>query len=389
MATADAVRRAVKISERSGEIKAVAVSAGGKVTNEKKITDELIAAYPKLCEGKSEEAALKKIEERISALCGELNIKFDLHNELMKIGREEEKTSSPDFLISRGEYLYSKIFSAVSLRPFVDSAEIIRFGKEGKLDVAFSSFLIKEKFVGTGGFVTGGFYGSDRNGNIKIMPRGGGDITGALLSLALKADVYENYTDVDGVLPFPPDLLPKEYAFLKKKIRPLKQISFARMQNLCDFSVNVLHPDVLKLLKGQGIDVIVKNTFNESSSGTLLSENAAYNDDEFYFAADKFRNVKRNLEQRAFETPVYEKFLKAAKNIVLPDDFVFWFSLCDESEKIILNLKNKFKTVVAGENPGFALSVVEAEKSLILSEIFGQIADKNFLSRYHNAVTLK
>ena len=57
MATADAVRRAVKISERSGEIKAVAVSAGGKETNEKKITDELIAAYPKLCEGKSEEAA--------------------------------------------------------------------------------------------------------------------------------------------------------------------------------------------------------------------------------------------------------------------------------------------------------------------------------------------
>ena len=161
------------------------------------------------------------------------------------------------------------------------------------------------------------------------------------------------------------------------------------MQNLCDFSVNVLHPDVLKLLKGQGIDVIVKNTFNESSSGTLLSENAAYNDGEFYFAADKFRNVKRNLEQRAFETPVYEKFLKAAKNIVLPDDFVFWFSLCDESEKIILNLKNKFKTVVAEEKPGFALSVVEAEKSLILSEIFGQIADKNFLSRYHNAVTLK
>ncbi len=374
MACADAVRRAVKISESDGAIKAVAVSAGGKVTNEKKITDELIAAYPQLCAGKSGESALKKIEERISSLIGELKIKFDLHNELMKIGREEEKTSSPDFLISRGEYLYSAIFSAVSVRPFVDSAEIIRFGGEGALDIDFSSFLIKEKFVETGGFVTGGFYGSDRNGNVKLMPRGGGDITGALLASALKADVYENYTDVDGVLPFPPDLLPKEYAFLKRKIRPLKKLSFARMRNLCDFSVNVLHPEVLNLLKGKGINVVVKNTFNESSAGTLLSETVDdEKNEEFYFAAEKFGNVKRNLEQRASGTPLYGKFLNAAEGIVSPDDFVFWFSLCDESEKTIRNLGNKFKTVCKVGKEGCVAAVVKAEKSLILSEIFGQI----------------
>lgn len=373
MATADAVRRAVKISERSGEIKAVAVSAGGKVTNEKKITDELIAAYPRLRAGKSEESALKNIEERISELCEDLKIEFDLHEALMKIGREEEKTSSPDFLISRGEYLYSKIFSAVSLRPFADSAEIIRFGNADKLDVGFSSFLIREKFIETGGFVTGGFYGSDRKGNIKLMPRGGGDITGALLAAALKADVYVNYTDVDGVLPFPPALLPRKYALYKNKIRPLKKISFRRMKTLCDFSVNVLHPEVLELLAGSGINVIVKNTFNESSEGTLLSEDSYETTGEFCFAGDKFGIVKRNLEQRASEAPVYEKFLDAAKNIVSPDDFVFWFSLCEESEKIIGYLKNTCETVSVCSDEGFVSAVVGAEKSLILSEIFDQI----------------
>lgn len=374
MATADAVRRAVKISESDGAIKAVAVSAGGRVTNEKKITDELIAAYPQLCEGKSEESAFKKIEERISCLCGDLRIRFDLHNELMKIGHEEEKTSSPDFLISRGEYLYSKIFSAVSLRPFADSSEIIRFGKDDRLDVAFSSFLIKEKFVETGGFVTGGFYGSDRSGNIKLMPRGGGDITGALLARSLRAEVYENYTDVDGVLPFPPSLLPKEYDFLKRKIRPLKKMSFRRMKYLCDFSVNVFHPEALGLLEGSGVNVVVKNTFNESSAGTLLCEDEDEKNDDFYFAADKFGNVKNNLEQRASKEPVYEMFLNSAETVVSPDDFLFWFSLCEESEKIIRNLGNRHKTICIGSDDGFAVSFVGTEKSLILSEIFGKFS---------------
>lgn len=371
MATADAVRRAVGISEKNGEIKAVAVSAGGRVTDEKKITDELIAAYPKICSGASEDAAFKKIEERISALAGDLKIRFDIHDELMKIGHEEEKNSSPDFLISRGEYLYSKIFSAVSLRPFVDSAEIIRFGKDDKPDVGFSSFLIKEKFNETDGFVTGGFYGSDRSGNIKLMPRGGGDITGAILAFALKADVYENYTDVDGVLPFPPNLLPEE--FFKRKIRPLKKLSFRRMKNLCDFSVNVLHPEALRLLEGSGINIIVKNTFNESSAGTLLSEDYGEKNDDFYFAADKFGNIKKNLMQRVSEELVYEMFLNSAESIVSPEDFVFLFSLCEKSERIIRNLKNRYKTMCVDSDAGFLFAVIGAEISSVLTEIVEQI----------------
>lgn len=354
MATAEAMRRAAKISGADESAKVIAVSAGGRSANEKKITDELISAYSLLNSGEGERKVFSDLSRRISKLVGELKIQFDIAEELMKIGDEESKTSSPDFLISRGEYLYARIFARASARKFVDSAEIVRFFGSGELNVDFSRFLIAEKFRETGGFITGGFYGGDESGNVRLFPRGGGDITGALLALAVDADVYENYTDVDGILPVPPRLT----AFIggAANLPPLKEISFSQTEILCDFSVNVLHRGVLKLLKGSGIPVRVKNTFNEFSGGTLVSENAVSS--EFFFAAEKFGTVKSALEKRKTEVSLYDKFLSDSARIE-NDDYVCFFSASERSERLIDGLKNYADFVVRADENGSLISLPE------------------------------
>lgn len=354
MATAEAMRRAAKISGADESAKVIAVSAGGRSANEKKITDELISAYSLLNSGEGERKVFSDLSRRISKLVGELKIQFDIAEELMKIGDEESKTSSPDFLISRGEYLYARIFARASARKFVDSAEIVKFFGSGELNVDFSRFLIAEKFRETGGFITGGFYGGDESGNVRLFPRGGGDITGALLALAVDADVYENYTDVDGILPVPPRLT----AFIggAANLPPLKEISFSQTEILCDFSVNVLHRGVLKLLKGSGIPVRVKNTFNEFSGGTLVSENAVSS--EFFFAAEKFGTVKSALEKRKTEVSLYDKFLSDSARIE-NDDYVCFFSASERSERLIDGLKNYADFVVRADENGSLISLPE------------------------------
>ena len=124
-------------------------------------------------------------------------------------------------MVSRGEYLYAKIFAAFTGYKFVDSAEIVKFDNDGNLNVGFSELLIREKYRENDCFVTGGFYGSDPCGEIRLFPRGGGDVTGALLARALHAETYENYTDVDGVLPAPP-LIVKNIETNKRFLKPLK-----------------------------------------------------------------------------------------------------------------------------------------------------------------------
>ncbi len=372
MANADAMLRAAKIAGGDESVKVIAVSAGGRVTEdekpEKKVTDELIDAYSMFLKGVGERRIFSDLCVRLTRLTESLKIKFNVVDELMKIGREEELSSSSDFLISRGEYLYAKIFAALTVRPFVDSATIIRFGSDGKPDIDFSRYLIREKYRETGGFVTGGFYGSDINGNAKLFPRGGGDITGAILALSLGAEEYLNYTDVDGVLSFPPSLGKKiiENGFPHAvKPRPLRRISFAQMEKLCDFSVNVLHPASLTVLKNSGVPIRVKNTFNEYAAGTVVSE-ADENADDYFFAVDKFGKMRDIISEKRNESKLYDEFLKRAEKVAEEDDEIYYFSECEKSAEIVKNLLDcgRCGTFEPREGGIAAVKACEAEKTM-------------------------
>lgn len=381
MANASAMRRAAELSG-ADVIGPIAVSAGGRVANEKKVTDELIAAHSSFCRGEGERKIFSSLCSRLSALAEELRINFNVTDELMKIGYEESKSSSPDFLISRGEYLYSKIFAELTARPFVDCAEIIRFNDSGAPDYEFSRYLVREKYRELGGFVTGGFYGSDPRGKIRLFPRGGGDITGSLLALGTNADEYLNFTDVDGVLNFPPSFAARfaEKTSVAEPVsavvpRPLKKISFSRMERLCDFSVNVFHADALNALKGSGIPVRIKNTFNKYAEGTSITEKSEITEesegnDEFFFVSDKFGTIKNTLSSKKEEVGLYAEFLSQAKNAVGDEDEIFYFSDCDKSAELTEILRIKLKYPVFRAKEGYIAVVKKGEFLPEIKKIF-------------------
>ncbi len=72
------------------------------------------------------------------------------------------------------------------------------FKLDKSIDWDATSAKLQAKYAQYDHFVFPGFYGTSANGHIQVFPRGGGDITGAILAKCLHADVYENWTDVSG-----------------------------------------------------------------------------------------------------------------------------------------------------------------------------------------------
>lgn len=359
MATSKSMRLAAQAIGRES-IKVAAVSAGGKifrdagVSGDIKVTDELFSIYREIGSGKSPLRSFGNLTERLAKLIDELKIEFNLVNELIKIGDETLKSSSPDFLVSRGEYLYAKIFAAFTGYKFVDSAEIVKFDNDGNLNVGFSELLIREKYRENDCFVTGGFYGSDPCGEIRLFPRGGGDVTGALLARALHAETYENYTDVDGVLPAPP-LIVKNIETNKKFLKPLKELSFRQMEILTDFSVNVLHPDVLALLSETDIPIRISNTFNKYSAGTIISESVA-GSDEFFFAVEKIGTIEKIAEKKQERIKIYRMFSNK-KRKSKDEGFAVYLSDCEESRKKAKIISGLTDTEIFASSEGIILTI--------------------------------
>lgn len=359
MATSKSMRLAAQAIGRES-IKVAAVSAGGKifrdtgVSGDIKVTDELFSIYREIGSGKSPLRSFGNLTERLAKLIDELKIEFNLVNELIKIGDETLKSSSPDFLVSRGEYLYAKIFAAFTGYKFVDSAEIVKFDNDGNLNVGFSEFLIREKYRENDCFVTGGFYGSDPCGEIRLFPRGGGDVTGALLARSLHAETYENYTDVDGVLPAPP-LIVKNIETNKRFLKPLKELSFRQMEILTDFSVNVLHPDVLALLSETDIPIRISNTFNKYSAGTIISESVA-GSDEFFFAVEKIGTIEKIAEKKQERIKIYRMFSNK-KRKSKDEGFAVYLSDCEESRKKAKIISGLIDTEIFASSEGIILTI--------------------------------
>ena len=359
MATSKSMRLAAQAIGRES-IKVAAVSAGGKifrdagVSGDIKVTDELFSIYREIGSGKSPLRSFGNLTERLAKLIDELKIEFNLVNELIKIGDETLKSSSPDFLVSRGEYLYAKIFAAFTGYKFVDSTEIVKFDNDGNLNVGFSELLIREKYRENDCFVTGGFYGSDPCGEIRLFPRGGGDVTGALLARSLHAETYENYTDVDGVLPAPP-LIVKNIETNKRFLKPLKELSFRQMEILTDFSVNVLHPDVLALLSETDIPIRITNTFNKYSAGTIISESVA-GSDEFFFAVEKIGTIEKIAEKKQDRIKIYRMFSNK-KRKSKDEGFAVYLSDCEESRKKAKIISGLTDTEIFASSEGIILTI--------------------------------
>jgi aspartate kinase len=110
--------------------------------------------------------------------------------------------------------------------------------------------------------IVAGFQGIDKNENVTTLGRGGSDLSAVAIAGALKADLCEIYTDVDGIYTTDPRIEPKA-----KKIN---KIFYDSMLELSSAGAKVLHNRSVELAKKLNINLVVRNSFNDND-GTLIT----------------------------------------------------------------------------------------------------------------------
>ena len=239
----------------------VVVSAAGKrQSGDAKITDLLYLCHTHLACGVSAWDLFRRIRERYTEIrdgCG-LSIELDgLFEEVYS-----SFFSSSDLAASRGEYLSARLMAEVLGYEFCDAASWLRFGHDGCVDFAASKALLKEKAAGKR-VVIPGFYGLDHEGKVKVFSRGGSDVTGAIAAAALDADLYENWTDVDGVYSADPRLT--------DLAAPVGSLSYSQLQFLTAAGMQVLHGDAVEPVARQEIPLRICCAARPDLPGTVIS----------------------------------------------------------------------------------------------------------------------
>lgn len=169
-----------------------------------------------------------------------------------------------EFLASRGEYYCAKILAHTLDFPFVDAADLICFDDTGMLDLTRTMRTIRTHLSPDRPAVIPGFYGAQRDGRIRTLPRGGSDTTGALIAAAMQADLYENFTDVPGLFDCDPALDPNA--------APVSHACYEEVRLLAHCGAAVLHEDALLPVQQAGIAIRLCCTFQPDLPGTHIGD---------------------------------------------------------------------------------------------------------------------
>ena len=265
MADAGQYRKIRDILLADPERRVVVVSAAGKrFSDDHKITDLLYLCHAHTQYGVDCSNIYEMIRSRYLEIRDELGIQLDLESEFaaLKSGLDR-KMVSQDELASRGEYFSAKLMAAFLGFQFVDAADWIRFKFDGSVDQDTTYALLKDRYKGMG-IVIPGFYGMMPDGKIRTFTRGGSDITGALAAAALDADVYENWTDVSGILMADPRIVDDPQTSPQVTYDELRELSYSGAQ--------VLHEGTIFPVREKNIPLNIRNTNAPNDPGTMIKE---------------------------------------------------------------------------------------------------------------------
>jgi aspartate kinase len=169
--------------------------------------------------------------------------------------------ASADLAASRGEYLCSRLLSTDLKGTFVDAAEIIRLNGNDSVDESTYE-LTANRLTKPGLYVIPGFYGATLTGEVKTFSRGGSDITGALVSRAVQAEMYENWTDVSGLLMADPQIVSNP--------RPMAEVTYREIRELSFMGAKVFHEEAILPVYKQRIPINIRNTNKPEDPGTMI-----------------------------------------------------------------------------------------------------------------------
>ena len=255
LADAAHIRHAAEIIRANPERRFVVVSAPGKrFPGDIKITDLLYRF-----QASGDPVDFQPIEDRFEEIIRELGLDLDLSADYAEMKNEPHNA---DYMASCGEYLSARIMAAYLGWPFVDTEFCIFFDEKGHLDRRRTRHALREKLSDLPCAVLPGYYGAMPDGQVHTFTRGGSDISGALVARAMHADVYENWTDVDGMLTADPRIVPEATT--------IPAITYAELEEMAYQGATVLHEDAVRPVWDAGIPIHICNTFNPDAAGTWI-----------------------------------------------------------------------------------------------------------------------
>ena len=255
--------RDILLSDSSRRV--VVVSAAGKRNkNDHKITDLLYLCHAHSQYGVDCSQVYEMIVSRYCGIRDELGIKLDLETEFAELKqRIDSKSVTADELASRGEYFSAKLMAAYLGFQFIDAADWVKFNFDGTVDQESTYEALRAQVAGRGAVIPG-FYGLMPDGHIRTFSRGGSDITGALAAAALDADVYENWTDVSGILMADPRIVENPL--------PIPEVTYDELRELSYSGAQVLHEDAIFPVREKNIPLNIRNTNDPEDPGTMIRE---------------------------------------------------------------------------------------------------------------------
>lgn len=270
MAEKSAILRIKDILASDEDRRFVVVSAPGKrFGSDLKITDQLYECFNLKQSSGDFSECFSKIRQRYVEIVKDLQLDIDINKYLDEVEKGIKDSKASDYAASRGEYLSALIMSKVSGFEFVDAAEIIKFNKKGIFDAEHTNDLVAKRLSISKGAIIPGFYGTMPDGTIKTFSRGGSDLTGAIIARGVMADLYENWTDVDGFMVSDPRVV--------ENPMHIDVLSYEELRELSYMGASVLHPESTFPLKDTSIPINIKNTFNPSDKGTLILKSTSCN----------------------------------------------------------------------------------------------------------------
>ena len=269
MADANAIRQVKNIIEQDDARSFIVVSAPGKrFKDDIKITDMLYRCYDEVKEFGNCSKSFSIIRQRFVEIVKDLGIDLDINSVLDKTEEEINLSKCPDFAASRGEYLSAVIAANFLGFEFIDAKEMIRFDSHGKLNDDYTADKVYNRLKDVKKAVIPGFYGKNFQGEIKTFSRGGSDITGSIIANGIKADLYENFTDVSGFLVCDPRIVPEA--------KVINQITYKEVRELSYMGASVLHAEAIAPVMRKRIPINIKNTFKPEDKGTMIVPNEMY-----------------------------------------------------------------------------------------------------------------
>ena len=296
LADAAQIKKVCDIILSDPQRRIVVVSAPGKRSDtDTKVTDLLITTAKACLNGKDGKTEMGVVINRFAGIVNELGIPEELP--AIKEGLEKllalDKSNPARFtdaLKAAGEdttakvvaaYLNSNGHGAQYINPGIAGMRLTdEFGNARLLDESYA--MLSELAEIKNLIIFPGFFGVTLNGDVVTFPRGGSDITGAILAAAVKADVYENFTDVDYVYSVNPKIV--------KNPKPITEITYGEMRELSSAGFAVYQEEALLPVYKHGIPVNVRNVNNPDCPGTMIVPNRSSkgapvvgiaNDDDF------------------------------------------------------------------------------------------------------------